>query len=118
MSKILAANCQTKIVTVKNIPVPVAEIFSEGVGESEGILILDEDKAFFLNSSASDIKTLLEKIGTILTDLTGALTTLDTAGFNTGAGSASAPSPPIIQDKITAIQNAALELGILKDTLK
>ncbi len=117
MSKILEANCGTKIVTSNGVPVD-ATIFSEGNGASEGVLLLDEDKAFFLNSSASDIKTILEKIGDFLSSLSDALTTLDTAGFNTGAGAGSVASPPIIADKITEIQGIGVELNALKGMLK
>lgn len=115
MSKTLLASCQAKIVTASGVPVATAEILSEGVGSSEGVLILDEDTAFFLTSNASDIKTLLEKIVDALGKITDSLTTLDTSGFWIAD---STPSPPQLASNITDIQGLTLELNTLKDTLK
>lgn len=138
MSKVLTATCVGGIVSVQGIPVPGVELLSEGVASSEGILIIDEDRAYYVTNIGNDLDTTLEKliaaIGKIATALTkatdgfgkavDALTKLDTAAFLIGAASA-VPSPPLAAADIagittakTAITTGVSELNAIKAELE
>lgn len=73
MSKIIDATCSAAgIVTAEGVPIPTAQVLSEGKQTSSGLLFIDGDKARYMPSSASDIKSLITKLVTILTGLDGA----------------------------------------------
>jgi len=113
MSKTLEASCAAGVVTVEGVPLVGATILSEGVGDSEGIAILDEDKSFYVAKTVPDLKTTLEKLIDVLgqvkdglTKAGDALTALDTAAFLIGA-TAGVPSPPIAAPDIAGVTAAA-----------
>ncbi len=62
MSKILEATCEAGVVTSMGVPVPAAEIQSQGLGESSGLLILEQEKAFYVPKASPDLDTTLAKI--------------------------------------------------------
>jgi len=112
MSKTLNANCAAGVVTFDGSPVE-AEILSEGVGESEGALILDKDKAFYIASNATDLKTTLEKISDALTQIGTTLTSIG-AGMT---GPTTTP-PPTLATDVLQINLIVTELTALKGALK
>ncbi len=113
MSKILEANCALGVVTVDGIPVAAADIMTEGMGASSGILIMDEDEVKYLTSNASNLKTTIEKLSSSLTTIATALTSI-AAGM---LGPATAP-PPTLPANITTLLTTVAELTVLKETLK
>ncbi len=112
MSKILDATCVGGVVTAELVAVPSAEILSEGVGASTGILVMEEDKATYVTSNASDLKSALDKIASALTSIASALTILDTKPL--GA------LPPVPGAAAEIIQISALQVQVaaLKEVLK
>lgn len=114
MSKVLRATCEGGTVTALETEVESARILSEGVGASEGILVLDEERADYLASNASDIKKLLTAIVSALGEVSSALSSID-AKPTGGSGSAPAPAAG---GNVSAIDALKDELDELKDNLK
>lgn len=112
MSKAINATCSGGIVSVGGKPVE-AEILSEGVGDSEGVLILDKEKAYYVASNATDLKTTLEKISDAITKIGETLTAIG-AGMT---GITTAP-PPTLAASVAEINLIVVELTTLKDALK
>lgn len=120
MSKALPASCVGGIVTAGGVPVPAADILSEGVGPSEGVLILDEDEAKYIAKTSPDLKATLEQLISALDKTvealgkaSSALTGLDTAGFLIAA-TAGVPSPPLQAANIAGITTASAEITAAK----
>lgn len=103
MSKTITASCVGGIVTADGVPVPAAEVLSEGVGASEGLLVVDEEKAFYVAKTTPDLETTLTHLITALTQVKAALDqtvtglqktgTTFTATFAGMLGPATAPPP-------------------------
>lgn len=138
MSKVLAASCVGGVVSVASVPVPGVTLLSEGVASSTGILIVDEDRAYYVTNIGNDLDTTLEKLIAVLGKLSealtkatdgfgkavAALTLLDTKGFLIAA-TAGVPSPPIAAADIagittakTAITTLVTEVGTIKTELE
>lgn len=114
MSKILAATCNAAgMVSVGDVMVPAALVLSEGKQASEGILILDGDKAWFMPSSATDIKATLTSTIAALTEIASALTAIG-AGMT---GPTTAP-PGTLPTSVATIQEKVATLTQLKEALK
>lgn len=112
MSKALLASCKANVVSVDGTALVGTEILSEGVGDSEGVLFLDEDKKVYVAKTSPDLKTTLDKLVEVLgkvkeglTKASEALTKLDTAGF-LNAAQAGVPSPPVAGSDISGITSA------------
>jgi hypothetical protein len=112
MSKILKATCQGKVVKF-NEAIIEAEILSEGNGESEGALLLEGEKAYYLPSNATDLKETLEKVSEVLGKIGETLTAIG-AGMT---GPTTAP-PPDLAAKVAEINAIASELSTLKEGIK
>ena len=117
MSKALEATCVAGVVTSEGVPVPDTTILSEGVAASEGLLILDEDKKTYIPKTSPDLKETLDKIVSVLGQISSALSALDTAGFLISA-TMGVPSPPVAASEISAIDTLQSELEDLKDNLR
>ncbi len=88
MSKILDASCVAGIVTVDSLPIPSANILSQGVKASTGKLLMDEEKADYFTSNATDIADLISNIGTVVDQIVLALTALDAVTVSPGSATA------------------------------
>lgn len=115
MSKVLNATCSAGIVLVDGTPIENVEILSEGVGPSEGILILDGEKSYYVPKSVEDIASTLGHLSDALEKLIDALTIHDTAGFLVAGPT---PSPPLITTQITALGVVKTQVDLLVETLK
>lgn len=111
MSKVLPATCQDNQVTVEG-QVIEAEILSNGVGESSGLAIIDEDKAYYLPNMTSDISTILTDLSTMIKDIAAMLTAIG-AGMT---GPTTAPPPTLAAD-VAALQAKAQELDAFGEDL-
>lgn len=119
MAKIIEATCEAGVVTADEVPVTAADILSEGVRSSEGILLLDENKAKYVTSNAEDIKDAIDKLNDILgqaSDLMSSIVT-DTI-FIPGTGGASLIFPPGFSAGKASLDAAIEELNAMKDNLK
>lgn len=105
--KMLDAVCENNVVTSEGVTV-AAEILSEGVGSSEGVVLLDGPKAKYLTSNATDIKDSIEKMSEILQQLVTILSGLDGVTNSPGAQAGAISSLSALNDEFEA----------LKDTLK
>lgn len=114
MSKVLQATCDAQgVVKVAGTTVPNALVLSEGKQASQGALFLNGEEKSYLPSSASDIKTVIEKLSSSLEKIANILTSIG-AGMT---GATTAPPPTLVTDvaEVTAIK---AELDALKDALK
>lgn len=113
MPRALEATCIAGVVKVGSLPVAGVEILSEGVGSSEGVLILDGEKRYYIADTTPDLKTTLEKLASVLTQIATALAAIDVKPF--GAPGSTAPVAATTIAQITALQ---VEVAALKETLK
>jgi hypothetical protein len=114
MPKILDATCSPLgIVTAEGVVVPDCVVLSEGKQASEGVMIMDQDKATYLTSSASDIEATLTSVIAALTEIASTLTAIG-AGMT---GPTTAP-PGTLPASVVTITAKVTELTALKAALK
>jgi hypothetical protein len=124
MSKILDASCSaTGVVSAEGVTVPAATVLSEGKQASTGLLFLEDEKARYLPSSATDIKTTLEKLVLALTSTSSALTTIASAltAIGTGMTGPTTAPPMSLPASVSAVNALASSIDSIKeqlDTLK
>jgi hypothetical protein len=120
MSKMLEATCSAGVVTSEGVPVTVAEILSEGVGASEGVLFLDEDTAKYIAKTSPDLKTALTRIVSILSELTVALSLIDSKVQATTcpAGPGTTVALAVATANISQITSIQAQLSTLKESLR
>lgn len=127
MSKILSAKVQGGVVKVGELVIDDAVIFSEGAANSDGVLMLDEDKQFYFAKTTPDLKTTLEQVSIALDKAATAITKISTTFTSVAAGMTgptTAPPPTIAADVAllvtysTAISAAKTQLDTLKGALK
>lgn len=126
--RMIEATCDaTGKVTALGVVVDVAAVISEGKQASSGILFLDGELAFYVASSATDIKTTIEKIVAVIDDLTASLNQIVTVITSVGAGMTgptTAPPPTLAVDlavltgKVTTLNATKTALNNLKGALK
>ncbi len=124
-TKLLEATCLAGVVTAEGVPVPAAEVLSEGVAQSSGVLLIEGDKAKYLVSNASDIKDLLTQINAALDTVAGAISTVAgaltaiNAAIPTAVPSASTPfdTASLLAD-LSSIEARIATLNLIKDALK
>jgi hypothetical protein len=124
----LEATCDaTGKVTALGVVVDVAVVISEGKQASSGVLILDGAIAYYIASSATDIKTTIEKIVAVIDDLNASLNQIVTVITSVGAGMTgptTAPPPTLAVDlavltgKVTTLTATKTALNNLKGALK
>lgn len=128
MSKVLNATCDASgLVTAEGQTVPAARVLSEGKQASQGVLILEEDQANYLTSSAADVKTTIEKLIAAIESIADATTEIANTLTAIGAGMTgptTAPPPTLatsvttITLKVTALNSTKAQLNTLKGALK
>lgn len=124
MSKFYEAVCDDSgVVSVEGFAIPEAQLMSEGKAPSNGILLIERDKAIYLPFSVSDLKTTLEKVSAALQQVSTALQNLDAASIKAVSGGSGAPAvgvttPPAATGQISQINSIKSELDALKDGLK
>lgn len=111
MSKSLEATCVLGVVTAEGVPVPSATVLSEGVGPSTGVLVLDDEKAFYLAKTSPDLKSTLEQVIAALTQVATSLTTL-------GAAIPTVTTPPTLAAEVANLTSKIALLTALKEVLK
>lgn len=112
MSKTLRAQCSAGIVTVEGTPVPAARVLSSGVGSSEGVLILDEDKADYIAKTVQDLDATLQDVTSALGQVVTALGQIASGLTAIGAGMTgptTAP-PPTLAVTVAAITAASVQI--------
>lgn len=120
MSKVLPATCTAQgAVKIENIVVPEAIVYSEGKQASSGVALIQADEIHYLTSSATDIKTTIEKLVDSITSLNAALSQIATSLTSIGAGmtGASTAPPPTLATDVTTINTKVTELNSIKTAL-
>jgi hypothetical protein len=112
LSKTLAASCSASVVTIDGKPVN-AVILSKGLGESEGVGVLDEDKVYYITSSAEDLEVVIDKLNSALNQLVTVITAIG-AGMT---GPTTAP-PGTLATDLAVLTTLVSELTALKGSLK
>lgn len=113
MSKALSATCSNGEVTCEGVVIEDAEILSEGVGESEGVLLLEEGKQTYIAKTSPDLKTTLEKV---IAALNHVVTGLNAAGAALDGLSGGAGTP--VTAAATQVTTVVTEITTLKEGLK
>jgi len=116
MSKILKATCGQGAVKVDGLIVDNVEILSEGIGESEGALLLEKEKAFYIPKTVDDLSNSLENLSSALDSLKTSIQNIGNLFTAIGAGMTgptTAP-PPTLASDVTAILSGATELETIK----
>lgn len=108
MSKILEATCENGEVTCETQTIEDAEILSEGVKSSEGVLVIEEKKKTYIASNATDIKDLINALSDCLDKIVTIATGLDAV-----------TTPPATQAaNIAQLVTLNATLDAIKDNLK
>lgn len=126
MVKILEAECEAGIVTAEGLPVPGTDVLSNGVGASEGALLLDGEKRVYIPDTTPDLEEAIEKLIDVITSASDALTQIATSLTAIGAVPTPVWVPPptipadvvIITAKVAELAAVSVELTALKETLK
>jgi hypothetical protein len=120
MSRILEATCVAGVVTAEGVPVPIAEIFSAGIAPSEGLLIMQDGKAFYITSNAEDIEATLDGVSDAITSLTATIAQLITT-FGSFAAAMTGPTtapPPTLAAELAVLTAKSVELTATKAALE
>lgn len=117
LSKILAGTCQNGVVKEGDVIVPNAVILSEGVGPSEGVVVLDGPDATYIAKTTPDLNTTLEKLVSVLGQISSAINSLDTRGFLIAA-QAGVAGPPALAGTVSQINTLKSDLETLKGNLR
>lgn len=113
MSELVKAECKGGIVSIEGLAVNDVEILTEGIDQSDGILFLHKDKAFYLTSNATKLKEVIESLSDIADQLVQVINSIG-AGMT---GITTAP-PPTLQNDLAQITTLSNNLKVLKDNLK
>lgn len=113
MTKALNATCLNGVVKVGTLVIDGAEIFSDGVGNSEGVLFIDNGKFYYFPSTTSDLKTTIEKLISALNKIGTTLTSI-----GAGMTGATTSPPPTLAADVLFLTGIATDLTTLKETLK
>ena len=121
MSKILDATCDADgKVTVEGVVVTDIEVTSEGKAASTGLVLIDQDRARYITSSAGDIALTIDQVIASLDSLVEVLNKIGTTFTSIGAGMTgitTAP-PPTLPTDVSAILASAGELTAIKTELE
>jgi hypothetical protein len=127
VAKILEATCTGGVVKVGAIVIDDAVILSKGLGDSEGVLLIEEFQSTYIPSQASDLEDTLTQLIAALEKVADAVTKTSTTFTSVGAGMTgptTAPPPTLAVDVAllvtyaTAITAAKTQLETLKGVLK
>ena len=115
MVKILEGIAVATVVTSTNGEIIAGcEIIGEGLGPSEGLIILSDVSAYYIPKTTPDLTTTIDKLIGILTPLstalTGIQTSLLTGATDNGGASAVPVADAIVQLTLTTAELTALKL--------
>lgn len=113
MTKVLQATCENGTVTVDGQEITPDLVLSEGVASSQGVLIIDGDKSYYVAKTSPDLKTTIEKTVDAVNKIADVLTAIG-AGMT---GPTTAPPGTLAAD-VAAIQATTTELTELGEALK
>ena len=114
MSKVLSATANaTGKVTADGFEIVGAIVLSQGKQASSGVAVMDGESVWYLTSSATDVKTTIEKLAALITKV-GVMFTSIGAGMT---GPTTAPPPTLVTD-VAELNQMVVELNQLKEALK
>ncbi len=77
MPRVLDATCLANIVTCEGVPVTGVTVLSEGVSQSSGYLIIDEDKTYYVAKTSPDLKAAITTLNSMLTSIANMFLAVD-----------------------------------------
>lgn len=107
LNKVLSAQCLNQIIRVNNVMID-AEILSEGIKASDGIVLIDKENSYYIPSNASDIKDTIALLNTLLSQVVTVLTGLDAVSTSPGSQAAN----------ILSLTNLIAQFNLTKENLK
>lgn len=119
MSNSIIATCENKVVKYQGASVEEVKILSKGIGLSEGVLIMDGERKFYLVSSANDIDKTLAQVSIALEKTSNALGVIANS-LTAIAGNMNGPStspPPAIPNNVVQINQSVSEINQAKSAL-
>lgn len=85
MINVFKASCGGGVVTVEGKPVNVA-INGEGLGASEGYLVISETEAVYLPKTTPDVKEVIEKIEDFINTMSETISIIQSGILNSNMG--------------------------------
>jgi hypothetical protein len=113
MLKMLPATCVGNVVTVEGMPVTSATILSNGVASSSGMVLIEEDKTYYIPLFATDIATVIQKLIDTITQLNNAITAIQVLTVTCAAPG----SPSTIPVNVASFVTIGSSLTTLSGTL-
>lgn len=90
------------MVKVGDLTIANAEILSNGVGKSTGILIFQGDKQIYIPSNAKDIEALIQGVSDIIGQVALVLTGLDAVTVSPGTQAAAIAQLQVLKTQLLA----------------
>lgn len=135
MTKAIEATCGAGVVKVGTVPLTEAKKLSKGIGQSTGVVFLDEKDQYYvanttpdLEQTLTDVVSLLDQVKTALNAVKASLDNLKTYPFIVGAAPAASPVPWVttafeltitqVNTAISGFDPIKAELNTLKGNLK
>lgn len=87
MTKILDAECSAGVVQVDGFVVE-ADLVTDGIGDSEGFVLLDGETVKYVASNVDDLKEIIDAVAAIVDQLIVVTTSLDAVTISPGSASA------------------------------
>jgi hypothetical protein len=118
MPRAIAATCENGVVTAEGVVVPGTVILSQGVGPSSGILVIDEDKKYFVAKTSPDVDATLESVIDALEAIVATIGALKSAVTNPVGGVTSLAATAVTAVSTAAIDTAKNALETLQGELR
>lgn len=108
------------MVSVEGFPLTDVEVLGAGQAASEGIVLVQGGKVFYIPSASSNVVDTIDQIIAALDSLTPAITTIATTLTAIGAGMTgpSTAPPPTLPSNVIDITANVTELGLVKTELE
>ncbi len=113
MSKMIDGTCSAHVVTADGIAVEGVEVLSQGTKSSTGVVLLQEDKAKYITSNATDIHDLIAQLSDLIQLVSDTFSAIGTGM----TGPTTAP-PASLPASITQLATMKAALTAMKDNLK
>lgn len=123
MSKTLRATCENGVVTAENTTIQEARVLSSGIGASQGVVILDDERADYIPDTTSDLEeTIDQTIALAEAAAEGLSATSSAIGVVGAEAGVAAPALAALQVPIdlaaSSLEDVAAALEELKGRLK
>jgi len=105
MSSVLQATCEAGVVTVDGKEITPTLVLSEGVQSSQGVLIIDGDKSYYVAKTSLDLIAMIESLVEIITQVATVATTLDGVTVSPGTATAAITQLNLLKTQFEATKD-------------